>query len=204
MNESQDVTRSRLLDATLAVLADRGVAEATSRRIAATAGVNLQAITYHFGSKDDLIAQSLVHAVRRWTEPARAALTGIADDPVGGLSTVAGALSQALDEAREALPAYLEAMAAATRRPDVRDRIRTLIDDLRAELATALRTLAAAGLLADWVDPETMAALIVAAGDGFVLHATIAPERFDPDDALRQVTRLLLSASTLTAPPMDA
>src|SRR5689334_21413598 len=107
MSERPEATRARLLDATLEVLGTHGVAQTTSREIAAAAGVNLQAITYHFGAKDDLVAQALVHAVRTWIEPARAALSGIGDDPLSGLLGTVSALQQALDEAREHLPAYL-------------------------------------------------------------------------------------------------
>jgi AcrR family transcriptional regulator len=200
MNERQDVTRARLLDAAMTVVAEHGVSRATSRQIATAAGVNLQAITYHFGSKDDLVAQALVHAVRRWTQPVRDALTGLAEDPVGRLFTLTGMLLDALDAARDAIPAYLEAMAAASRQPELRDSVRALVDDLREDLATALHEMKEAGLLADWVDPEVMAALVVAAGDGFVLHAAVDPERFDPDVTLQQVIQLLLSASTLAVP----
>jgi AcrR family transcriptional regulator len=203
MNDRQEATRTRLLDAAVTVVAERGVAHATSRQIAAAAGANLQAITYHFGSKDDLVAQALVRAVERWIEPARAALGGIAEDPVGRLFTMTGALLDSLDAASEALPAYLEALAAATRNPRLRDRIQVLLYGFREDLTIALRELKGAGLLADWVDPQTMAALVVAAGDGVILHTAVAPGQADPDAMLQQVIQLLLSASTLAAPPAD-
>ena len=41
--------RERLLHATLEVIDEVGVANATTRRIAERAGVNLQLIQYHFG-----------------------------------------------------------------------------------------------------------------------------------------------------------
>jgi AcrR family transcriptional regulator len=104
MSERQEATRERLLTATLDVLGSRGVAQTTSREIATAAGVNLQAITYHFGSKDELVGQALVHAVRTWIEPARAALTGIAGDPLSGLLGTVSALQQALEQATSTSP----------------------------------------------------------------------------------------------------
>jgi AcrR family transcriptional regulator len=53
----------------LACLRERGVAGTTSREIAAPGGVNLAAITYHFGSKDEFVARALLHAVRKWLSP---------------------------------------------------------------------------------------------------------------------------------------
>jgi AcrR family transcriptional regulator len=195
MSERQETTRARLLQATLEVLGRRGVAQTTSREIAAAAGVNLQAITYHFGSKDDLVAQALVDAVRTWIEPARAALTGIAGDPLRGLFATVSALQEALDQAHQHVPAYLEALATAARDETVRGQIVGLLAELREALAASIRELRDAGYIAAWVEPEPMAALIVAAGDGFVLHSTLDPAAHVPGPALRQVTQLLLAAA---------
>lgn len=200
MISRQELTRQRLLDATLEVLRSHGVARATSREIAATAGVNLQAITYHFGSKDDLVAQALVHAVRTWIEPARTALTGLAGDPLGRLFDTVLALRQALQQAREHLPAYIEALAAAARDETVRDQIVGLLTELRDDLARSIRQLRDSGYIAAWVDPEPMASLIVAAGDGFVLHSTLDPDSYAPESTLNQVIQLLLAARRSEAP----
>lgn len=198
MTERQDATRSRLLDATLEVLRSHGVARTTSREIATAAGVNLQAITYHFGSKDDLVAQALVHAVRTWIEPARAALTGVAEDPLGRLFATVLALQQALERAREHFPAYVEALATASRNEKVRDQIVGLLAELRQALATSIRELRNSGYIAAWVEPEPMASLIIAAGDGFVLHSTLDPGSYAPEPTLNQVIQLLLAARRRT------
>jgi AcrR family transcriptional regulator len=194
MIDRQDATRTRLLDATLEVLGTHGVARATSREIAATAGVNLQAITYHFGSKDDLVAQALVHAVRTWIAPAHAALTGVATDPLGRLFATVAALQQALDQAHAHVPAYIEALATAARNETVRAQIAGLLAELRGALAASIRELRESGYIAAWVEPEPMAALIIAAGDGFVLHSTLDPGSYPPEPTLHQVTQLLLAA----------
>lgn len=194
MIERPDPTRTRLLDATLEVLDRHGVAHTTSRKIATAAGVNLQAITYHFGSKDDLVAQALVHAVRTWIEPAHAALTGVAEDPLGRLFDTVAALQQALDQAHEHFPAYLEALATASRNETVRAQIVGLLAELRGALAASIRELRDSGYIAEWVEPEPMASLIIAAGDGFVLHSTLDPASHAPGPMLHQVTQLLLAA----------
>jgi AcrR family transcriptional regulator len=47
-------TRVRVLDAAEALFMEHGFEATTLRQITATAGVNLAAVNYHFGSKDDL------------------------------------------------------------------------------------------------------------------------------------------------------
>jgi AcrR family transcriptional regulator len=55
-----DRTRALILDAAERLYAERGFADVTLRDIVAEAGVNLAAVNYHFGSKDELIAELFV------------------------------------------------------------------------------------------------------------------------------------------------
>jgi AcrR family transcriptional regulator len=197
MNEDARGTRERLLAAALTVVADAGVAGATSRQIATAAGTNLQAITYHFGSKDELVAQALVGAVRAWIDPARAALHGLTDDPAGHLVRAVWELQSTLAEALPKVPAYLEALALVPRSGPFREQIRGLLRQLRDELTAALGELQQAGYLAPWVEPEAMAVLVLAAADGTAIHLALDPDGVDPDAVLGQVVPLLLAASTL-------
>src|ERR1700749_1293749 len=55
-----DQTRTAILAAAERLYADRGFGDVTLRDIVAEANVNLAAVNYHFGSKDDLIAELFV------------------------------------------------------------------------------------------------------------------------------------------------
>src|SRR3984893_3454319 len=55
-----DRTRTAILAAAERLYADRGFGDVTLRDIVAAAGVNLAAVNYHFGSKDELIAELFV------------------------------------------------------------------------------------------------------------------------------------------------
>ena len=55
-----DQTRNAILAAAERLYADRGFGDVTLRDIVAVANVNLAAVNYHFGSKDDLIAELFV------------------------------------------------------------------------------------------------------------------------------------------------
>ncbi len=67
-------TRDRLLAAAWECVRRGGPAAATSRAITAAAGANLGAITYHFGSKDALLAEAVGAAIETLVEPALDAL----------------------------------------------------------------------------------------------------------------------------------
>ncbi|MCG8670341.1 MAG: TetR/AcrR family transcriptional regulator [Pseudomonadales bacterium] len=68
---AQKDTVERILDAAEALFAERGFAETSLRTITSTAGVNLAAVNYHFGSKKALIQAIFV----RYLDPLADAVT---------------------------------------------------------------------------------------------------------------------------------
>ncbi|MBK8840460.1 MAG: CerR family C-terminal domain-containing protein [Hyphomonadaceae bacterium] len=72
-------TRSKLMHAAMRVFAREGFAAASTRMIATESGVNLQAITYHFGSKAELyrgVVQHIADAMSAIVGPAAVAIEG--------------------------------------------------------------------------------------------------------------------------------
>ena len=60
--------REALLAAAQQCLLNKGYVKTTARDIAAEAGTSLAAIGYHFGSKDALLYQALMHATEKWAK----------------------------------------------------------------------------------------------------------------------------------------
>jgi TetR/AcrR family transcriptional regulator, regulator of cefoperazone and chloramphenicol sensitivity len=52
-------TKDKILEATLEIISSQGFQNVTIRKIATNAGVNVAAINYHFGSKDNVINAAL-------------------------------------------------------------------------------------------------------------------------------------------------
>jgi AcrR family transcriptional regulator len=177
----------------LECLRERGVAGTTSRDIAAAAGVNLAAITYHFGSKDELVARALLHAVRDWLEPARQALSRAGDPAARALEAIA-LLRRSFGEARELLPAYFEAFVRAPRDDVLRRGVDELLGELRVLLRDQIQDQKDHGLLPAWVEPDAMAALLLALADGIALHGALDPAAIDHDAIAVQAAQLLLAA----------
>jgi AcrR family transcriptional regulator len=189
MNE----TRQRLLDATRRCVRHHGVARTTSREITAEAEANLAAITYHFGSKDDLVAEALLDGLRAWVTPALDALTE-ADDPAAGMLTAVQTLLATFAEHRDEAPAHLEALVQAPHLPGLHEGVLALWADLRSILAAQLESMLADDQLPAWLDPDSMAALLVAVANGIVLHATVDPDGPSADAMAAQFAALLLGA----------
>ena len=58
-------TRSRLLEGALETLRAHGIAGASARSIAATAGVNQALVFYHFGTVDELLTAAVRHGAQQ-------------------------------------------------------------------------------------------------------------------------------------------
>jgi len=157
--------------------------------------MNLGAITYHFGSKDELVAQALLRAVREWMEPALEVLRRDMD-PAARLLAAVEQLRDAFGHASDMLPVYLEALVAAPRHDTLRRGVESLLAEVRSFLAAQLRELQATGYVPPWVEPNAMATLLVSTADGIALHATLEPDAVDPAAVATQAVQLLLAART--------
>jgi AcrR family transcriptional regulator len=73
--EASSARRSEIIEATIQVLARDGIAETTTRKIAAQARVNQATLRYYFGSKDDLLFAVLQEMMRQTNELVRSVAT---------------------------------------------------------------------------------------------------------------------------------
>jgi AcrR family transcriptional regulator len=186
-------TEAKLIEGARHVLRDVGLRGATSRAIAAAADVNLGAITYHFGSKDELVARALLQEIRGWMEPSLEILRRDMD-PAERLMAAVDMLRQTFDAASELLPVYLEALVAAPRHDTLKRGVKQLLAEVRGFLGAQLAELQEVGYVPGWVDPEAMATLLVSTADGIALHAALEPDAVDPGALAAQAVQLLLAA----------
>ncbi|HBE76908.1 MAG TPA: TetR/AcrR family transcriptional regulator [Firmicutes bacterium] len=58
-NAINSTTKDKILEATLEIISSQGFQNVTIRKIATVAGVNIAAVNYHFGSKDNVVSAAL-------------------------------------------------------------------------------------------------------------------------------------------------
>ncbi len=163
----------------------------TSREIAGAADVNLQAITYHFGSKDSLVAAALTELVNERLDPIVEVLETDAD-PAERLFDALGTIRTAFDVGRADLKAYADAVAASSSNAELARSVAAIHDRLQGYLSRLIAEMQRDGYVQKWVEPDSMAALLVAIGDGVATQAHYGEP--DVDGVLDQVALLLLSA----------
>ncbi|MCV7299275.1 TetR/AcrR family transcriptional regulator [Mycobacterium barrassiae] len=143
--------RERLIEATAKIMRDEGYAAATSRRVAAEAGVKQALVYYYFPTMDDLFVEVLRAGAEVSLENMRAALTH--DDPLRMLWQINS------DVRTTGL--NLEFMALANHRKAIRAELKAYAERVRdietAAVAVALR---ARGIDLDEYPPVVISMLI--------------------------------------------
>ncbi|MFP5319421.1 MAG: TetR/AcrR family transcriptional regulator [Acidimicrobiia bacterium] len=189
-------TRQALVEGVTECIREGGVGAASSRAIAAAAGVNLGAITYHFGSKDDLVAEALLTTIRGAFEPALSALRRDDLEPAVRVGMAVEALRGTFRAQAADAPAYVEALVQARHLPALREGLFELAGELRRFLSEQIAAQQEAGQLPAWIDPAPMATLILAVLNGTVMQAVLDPEGTDVDAVAAQFAALLLAVAT--------
>jgi AcrR family transcriptional regulator len=186
-------TRARLLEATRSCIAAKGLAATTSRDISGEAGANLAAITYYFGSKERLVGEALLEALRSWLGPSLAVLQG-EDDPSARTLAAVRLLVETFAEHRDQASAFLQALVEAPRMAPLQAGVAGLFAELRQLLAAQIGDMQGRGELGPWVDAEAMSALLIAVANGLVLQVTVDPQGPALEAMAGQFAALLLAA----------
>ncbi|WP_222121671.1 TetR/AcrR family transcriptional regulator [Microbacterium sp. BH-3-3-3] len=154
--------RELLLDATIAIIAEGGIAAVTHRSVAAAAGVPHSSTTYFFDSLDDMIGEAVAHAMAaelERLEQFRSVLVSGANSPGAAIDEFVEIVrSQSQDHTVAQFEIYL----FASRHPALRVHVEKILDETRALAAAVLQT--------NGVTDPHAAAAVVALIDGFALH----------------------------------
>ncbi|UYM04719.1 TetR/AcrR family transcriptional regulator [Solicola gregarius] len=175
--------REAILEATLEVIAEVGVARATHRAIADRAGVPLGSTTYYFPSQQALTTEALERVADRCREQVREWEQEIATGSNLAVDLARLAHDYLSDHDR-ALLEY-ELYLAAARSPELRVAARAWLSGLRAYLAPLVGGTAAVGI----------AALI----DGFLLDSIATGETVSRADLEAAIARLIVRPGELAA-----
>lgn len=182
MSESATPGRLALLQATITVVARGGLRALTYRAVAAEAGVSHGLVRHHFGTRDQLIAEALDHAV---TESLRA--SSMFEDVTDAAGFAAGIDTLAQQDG-DAQAFQYELLLESRRRPELRVHAQRYYDAYRDANAAALRRIG--------VHDEQLIDAIWFALDGLVFRQVVLPEDVGPVlDRIRELVRAAASGA---------
>lgn len=192
--------REDLLAAARQCLRERGWARTTARDLVAASGTNLASIGYHFGSKDALLAEALALSFQEWAERVRglALAEPPSDDPTQLLLASWSAIRRSFTEYRGLAVAFVEAMAQAERRPELRERLAETYRRSRDQVATMV-TEAFPGLAERHAG--ALAAFQIALCDGLLVQWLLDPDTTPTGSELMDALSAVLAPRHSPAAP---
>lgn len=191
-------TRTRLLDATAQLLAEDGIAAVSARRIGARAEANPALIYYHFGSLDELLAESSRAVTADRVGEYRARLSD-----VGSLSELSSAARRlhAEERANGNLAVLAQLLAGSRTHPQIRRGLSDNFELLVVEVGRTLERILSDTALDGLLDPQQVARTVSAGFIGIELLDTVRtdsdPTMFDALDAVAALVDHVLSAGTI-------
>ncbi|MFC0672790.1 TetR/AcrR family transcriptional regulator [Brachybacterium hainanense] len=177
--------RQEILDRAIEVFRERGADGTSLRRIAGAIGVSHAALLHYFDSREQLLVAVYEHA-----EAQRGTL---ASDPSSAVDVmVRSAIANAEVPGLVQLYSTLVAASLEAESGPSKEYFTGRFERVRGDLEKRLRAEQAEGRIREDVDPEQIAALIVAASDGLQIQWLLDPSI--------ELQRCLETLSTLLAP----
>lgn len=183
--------RQQILDRAIEVFAQRGSDNTSLRAIAQEVGVTHSALTHYFGSLEQLLVEVYRESVRQIDS----------DAPEPPAEMTPGELMRRSAERNRLVPGMVQLYStlvagALEKGHDAAHAFASLrFAELRTQLAERVRNNQAAGLIRPDLDPQLVAALVIAASDGLQTQWLLDPA-VDHAAALGMLDRLLGPADT--------
>lgn len=179
--------KDQLLEAALRVYAESGYHGATTRRIAAAAGVNEITLFRHFGSKDALLREALVRCHAE-------GIVALPEDPQDPLQELTDWSRSHLQHLHERATLIRTCLSEFAERPDlVTTELSGPVEAMRA-LVVYLERLRQRGLAGESIDPRAAAAMLLGALFADAIGRDLVPDMYavPTEEALTQYVALFL------------
>ncbi|GAA2152727.1 TetR/AcrR family transcriptional regulator [Actinomadura napierensis] len=193
--ERSAASRRELVDAAIALVAERGYHATSVADIGARAGQSRAAVNFHFGSKEALLLAIVRHVVEEWEQ--RMLLPDLeraATSPEALVAAGIGAHRRLLAEQPAMFALHHNLMAEAIgRNPAVKDEFAALDLRMRGRIADLVARAKGAGAIRDDVDPGGLAAWFLGALRGIAQQHLVAPSGLDLDAAYGELRLAVLA-----------
>ncbi|MGH9137246.1 MAG: TetR/AcrR family transcriptional regulator [Acidimicrobiales bacterium] len=189
-----DLTRTRLVDAAAAVFSERGFDKAGVQEIARRAGLTTGAIYSRFTGKAQLLHAALeAHCADELDDLFNQhGFSGHAAD----IFVIAGEhLVEPDPDEDDGGALLLEAFVAARRDPEVRQIVRTVLEERADRLREVVEAAKLDGTVDESVDSESIVRFAHAVGLGFLLYEAVEIDLPAPGPWAQLITRLVASVA---------
>jgi AcrR family transcriptional regulator len=164
----------RIIAAMRSSVGRRGAAASTFDHVAREAGVSRGLLHYYFGSKEQLLVEVCRHDCEVRIEALEAGLAQ-ADSADAIIAALRHGLEEFVEHEADSQAVIYELLSASRHSEEIRSEMAELYRRWRAHLADALRQKEREGVVSLQADPEAVAAVLFALGDGLGIQMVSDP-----------------------------
>src|SRR4051794_17585384 len=164
----------RIIEAMRTSVGTRGAAGSTFDHVAREAGVSRGLLHYYFGSKERLLVEVVRHDCEVRIEAMDERLAR-ADSIDAIVEALVHGLEEFIEEAPGSQAVTYEMLSASRHSEEIRAELAELYRRWRGHLADALKEKEREGVVTLQADPESVAAVLFALGDGFGIQLSSDP-----------------------------
>jgi len=170
--------REQLLQAAIECLQTKGYARTTARDIAAAADANLASIGYHFGSKEALLYEAIIHSTEAWTRRIGELTFSEADlSPLARMAMSWQVMLDSFAEQKPLLLAFVESLAQAGHSDELRAQMADHYQRIRDTVGEMVRASLGRDAESHGADPNVIGSFLIAVCDGLLVQWLLDPER---------------------------
>ena len=177
--ESQRLTRGRLIETARETFIERGIERATAEGISERAGFSKGAFYGHFRNVEDVCLAVFEQGVERYLSEFSQVLDATGS-PSERARAAAKHLSQMVEDDPEDQRLFFEFALYAMRRPEFRSRVTAQYQRVRAGVAASFEIQAEAMALESPIPYERLARMMFITGVGTTFARLLEPESFEP------------------------
>jgi AcrR family transcriptional regulator len=186
---TRDETRRRLFEAAAEVFAEQGIGGASVEAITTAAGFTRGAFYSNFADKDELVTAMLADHVEQ-TVGRHLELLARHRDPDDFMAALRAVDRSVQDPLGRSPLLHLELLLFAARTAERRHELAAFLEARRGIIVDIVEGAGLSDSRNGPLDPDQIAAMLLAMEDGFRLHQLIDPKRVPPDSFLKSISVL--------------
>ncbi len=192
-SEQKQITRRKLLDATIDILADEGLAGVTLGKVAERTGLSRGICNFHFNTKDQLMLEAFRMLYLEHEQAWRNILSDLNQSPASRLRNLIVTLLNPPIADHKKLTVWMAFWGLTPHRQTYLEMSKKIDREYEAEVEGLLRQLAQGDETINGMSLQAIAVALTAMIDGFWVNYLIAPGYLVPNDAVKACLAFLAS-----------
>lgn len=191
--EQKQVTRQKLLDATIDLIAEQGLSGVTLGKVAQRTGLSRGISNYHFETKEQLMLEVLRMLYQEHERAWRSAVADVDESPVRRLHILIKTLLTPPIADHRKVAVWMAFWGVAPQRETYLEICASIDREYEAEVAGVLRQLSADEESINGMSLKDISVTLTSMIDGFWLNYLISPGCLEPENAVKACLAFLSS-----------